>query len=426
MILLGVEQEARFDPRALTICVNKFTAREIRNILSKSDWAGAMRVMPVIAHEMTHWQDTIGTLWGMQYLKKVFRTYLLQKNLKSSGFEESFFFMMELHDEERRMHYSKYYTVEEGTRRPAPQEGWSVEVSSGLEFNPQGRPDPKRPILFVRMEDRRGDGYSVRQPICVAALLEVSATWSEMKSSEAICRRMESAQSATHRFLARKDLQDRFQDPELSLYSAPVHLLKKYCEIEDLSDAYKLSASLVFVCLNLVGSHFRKMNAPRLPYPGPEWVRRFEAMSKKELISYAYFCLCTHAQKWNGDFQCWLGETMTSANLPPLAQIVSHAKSLIDAENSRSKQHIFDSAKNYMSHIGAKLVVERSAAEGCGLDVFQMIDCGLPMLPFFDEEGEIVDLGETSFDLNEFDPEKFFDLEAQMHTQVQSFVSGCR
>lgn len=426
MILLGVEQKARFDPRALTICVNNFTAQEVQAVLDRSDWAGAMRVLPIIAHEVTHWQDTIGTLWGKQYREKVFMTYLLQKYLKLSGSERTFFFMMELHDEERRMHYSKYYTVESGERQPAPPGGWSVEVSSGLEFNPQGKVDNNRPILFVRMSDGRGGGYSVRQPICVAALLEVSATWSEIKTSKAICQKMEADESALHNFLNRKELYERFQDPEFSLYSAPVHLLKKYCEIKELHDAYKLSASLVFVCLNLTGSHFQNMSAPHLPDFGAEWNKRFEAMSSKELISYAYFCLSTHAQKWSGDFQSWLGETLASANLPSMPEIILNTEKTLESEKTNSKQHIFDSARNYMSHIGAKVVSDRGAADGCGLDVFEMIGSGAPMLPFFDEEGKIVDIGGTEFDLKKFDPQVFFDIEAQMHTQVRNFVSGCR
>jgi hypothetical protein len=421
-----MEQEARFDPRALTICVNKFTAQEILEFLSGSDWAGAMKVLPTIAHEVTHWQDTIGTLWGINYLRKVFNSYMIQDKLEVLGSEQEFFHMMILHDEERRIHYSKYYTVEGGTRRPAPPEGWSVDVTSGVEFNAQGRPDHDRPIIFVRMRDDRFGGYYVRQPICVAALLEVCATWSEIKTSQAICQQMEKDLGATYNFTTHQSLKERFQDPEFSLYSAPVHLLMKYCAVDDLRDAYKLSASLVFVCLNLTGFHFRKMRDPRLPLISSEWKKRFSAMSRKQLVSYAYYCLCTRAQRWAGDLHFWLDETLKESGLPTLKEIVNHAAGVIASDNSSRGRPILDSARNYMSHVGAKAIVQRSSAEGCGLDIFEMINCGVPMPPLFDEAGGIVKLGETEFDTGKFDPEKFFDLEAKMHTKVRNFVSGCR
>lgn len=98
--------------------------------------------------------------------------------LLTRGSEGEFWKMVDLHDGTRRIMYPDYYRVQEGEGKlGAPREN-KIDFSAGIEFDSLGWQDHQRPILFVRVY---GSGTVViRQPMTLGALLETTATWSEI------------------------------------------------------------------------------------------------------------------------------------------------------------------------------------------------------------------------------------------------------
>ncbi len=54
-------------------------------------------------HEITHWADLVGTLWGREYLRAVYAALRLLPTISIPGRENEFHRFMDLHDLTRRI-----------------------------------------------------------------------------------------------------------------------------------------------------------------------------------------------------------------------------------------------------------------------------------------------------------------------------------
>ena len=125
----------------------------------------------------------MGTLWGNEYLKQAYAAYDVMPKINVLGSETEFHRFVDLHDSDRRLSFADYYrTVEDNGRKHTLSTPWQIDFSCGIEFNPNGRPDDQKPVIFVRFSDHYSGKQLVRQPLSIAALLETTATWSELST----------------------------------------------------------------------------------------------------------------------------------------------------------------------------------------------------------------------------------------------------
>src|SRR5690606_27997231 len=107
-----------------------------------------------IFHEVTHWADVVGTVWGRSFLEQVYEAYGVAEKINADGQEQFFWKLAALHDEQRRLMLPDYYRLARPDGRPhSTAMPWGISFSSGQEFDPLGRIDTTRPILFVRFSD---------------------------------------------------------------------------------------------------------------------------------------------------------------------------------------------------------------------------------------------------------------------------------
>ena len=83
------------------------------NGLNKLDFDAALRMerendlrshLGTMLHEITHWADIVGTLWGQEYLRAVYDGLALLKKTTVNGGEQEFHKFIDLHDRTRRQY----------------------------------------------------------------------------------------------------------------------------------------------------------------------------------------------------------------------------------------------------------------------------------------------------------------------------------
>jgi hypothetical protein len=150
----NVEKVAHFSPRAQLVTLDAYSKDDLPKALLASDHDRASEILATISHELTHWADVVGTVWGRGHIRRIYAAYRLAANRNLPGSEVDFPQLIELYDEERRLSFPTYYqVVEENQTRHGHNRPWIIGFTAGQEIDTHGRLDPTRPILFARFFD---------------------------------------------------------------------------------------------------------------------------------------------------------------------------------------------------------------------------------------------------------------------------------
>jgi|TARA_B110000908_G_scaffold165665_1_gene215504 hypothetical protein len=417
---------AYFSPKSQLIHLNEVRADEIEHDFKAGNYSEIRQSLSVVFHEITHWADTIGTVWGNEYLKNVYSTYDVMPFINLLGSVANFHRFVDLHDADRRLSYSDYYrTVEDNGRRHDMATPWKIAFSCGVEFNSSGRPDERRPIIFVSFGDHYTEQKLVRQPLSIAALLETTATWSELSTQFQTMSAFDKDEFLVEEYMLKKEYADRLYAPELTLYSAPVHLLAHYAKIQNSVEAYHLGALISLVCLNLVGSHFRRLKVPN----GLEaWGSRVAAFEGSQSRTFAFLCICMNAPSWRDDRKPieWVDEALSNSGLPSYNDILAHAATTLQEDKSTCSRPEMAKRQIYLRRLGAQWLDWRRAEADSAINYGHLNNPNLETPVMFDADGKSFLLFGSNLDTGILDPAEMYEEEANLHTQQINFRRACR
>lgn len=417
---------AYFVPSSQLIFLTEIRADEIEADFYANRFSSIRQSLSTVYHEFTHWVDTVGTLWGNDHLKQVYAAYDIVPTVSRAGSEAKFHRFLDLHDHDRRLSFSDYYrTVEDNGRKHSINMPWRISFSCGIEFNSAGRPDEERPVIFVKFGDHFTDRLLVRQPLSIAALLETTATWSELSTQFHTISALEPDERAVEEYLLKKEYGERLYAPGLSLYSAPVHLLAHYAKVQDAVIAYHLGSLLSLVCLNLVGSHFRKISIPT----GLEaWGTRVSAFKRTQSRPFAFMCICMNAPRWSEEVNPidWVDKALSNSGLPSYDEILSHAVKVLKGDTSICERAKMAKRQEYLRQLGADWLDWRRGQKNSAVEYSHLLQQHLKTPVIFDSTERPFLLFDSEFDVNLFDPWDMFDEDAALHTQTLNFRRACR
>lgn len=417
---------AYFVPSSQLIFLTEIRADDIEADFAADRLSSIRHSLSTVYHELTHWADTVGTLWGNDHLKQVYATYDIVPTVNRAGSETRFHRFLDMYDHDRRLSFSEYYrTVEDNGRQHSIKTPWRINFSCGIEFNSAGRPDEQRPVIFVRFGDHFTDQQLVRQPLSIAALLETTATWSELSTQFHTLSALGPDEQTVEEFFLKREYGERLYAPELSLYSAPVHLLAHYAKVQNPVIAYHLGALLSLVCLNLVGSHFRKMSIPT----GLEaWGARVSAFKRTQSRPFAFMRICMNAPAWSEEITPidWVNKALSNSGLPSYDEILSHAVKVLKEDTSICERPKMAKRQKYLRQLGADWLDWRREQENTALDYSHLSQQHLKTPVIFDCTEKPFLLFGSEFDVNLFDPMDMFDEDAALHTQTLNFRRACR
>lgn len=98
-----------FSPHSTLIEVPVFRTAEVIDALEKEDLLPVRKDIQVLMHELTHWFDFFGTVWGRQYAKKICRAQVAA----SRGREDDCPKVVELFDLDSKILTPNYYKFSE-------------------------------------------------------------------------------------------------------------------------------------------------------------------------------------------------------------------------------------------------------------------------------------------------------------------------
>lgn len=299
--------------------------------------------LPLMLHEYQHGLDHIGTVTGRKLLDALQKCYAALE-LKLKGVQPELHHWLDFHDLQKRFYKRAYFTENDPTYRVpmGKRPVWQWQISIGQNFSVDGRLNPADLIMFVRFTDADLGAIVARQPLTAAALFEARSMACEIEW----LARLKSAEykddaAKWDNFNAQQVAM--FYDVDLTVYSAPVHLLASRLGIGDPIIAYRLTAILAYVALNITDGLELSLSVP----PGWDGGSRDAKSALEKLISlrdpgFLFFCLAVSAPKYDGNESLWLDACMSAAGFPPRSVIEADVYNALLAPSAGGPSCAFD------------------------------------------------------------------------------------
>lgn len=329
------------------------------------------KTLRLLFHEATHWLDHVSTTWGQRSIVQIINA--INARLRNSP--PDFWRIALANAEIYRIHFPKYFTtIEEGIDTEREGKPWQAQLTSGLQFGPDGRSRPDRPILFYRFKNSLGRSIC-RTPISIAALTEANATIAESWIDLRYLQNLKEDERLLEGKLLAKASAERLYDPRLSAYSVAAHFVANKFGLEEGFTAYRLTAALGTLALNLPPSSFHSLRVP----PFVNFDGRFKAFVKQGDRGFAFVVLVTHAPPLPDEFmegedlRRWIDQAATNAGLPNLATL----DQMVRKEHENIKREIIDGPESLRAHalldIGRRLY-DRRGLYGCDVIMEPLLD----------------------------------------------------
>lgn len=412
---------AHFSLDAQMITLDAYSRDDLPKAMQGKDHDRAREILATVSHELTHWADLVGTLWGREYIERLYHLY----NLMPRPDEADFWRFLELHDEKRRLTFPRYYHTVVAAKAPhGMKKPWRIRFSAGREIDTLGRLDATRPILFVRFDDNETGAPLIRQPLTVGALLETTAVASEIFASFAYVRASVPAEEQTVAFhQASASLSARLYDPDLTLYSAPVHLFAKMAGITEAAQAYHFAATLAHLCLNLTAD---QIGSVLLPSGMEEWQDLFPHFKERSDRAFVFAAVCFNLERWQSDFKLdsWIDTALLKSGLPNSDTIIATALDKMAKHEAAGSDPLLREAHQYMLELGAGVAKGRLKNSLFGPTQAQ---ASIGLVPaMIDSEGELFHFPGQSFDPARFDPIAMIDRDWALDGYTRNLLTSCR
>lgn len=210
--------------------------------LDFTEYKRRKKVLPLAAHEYTHFVDATSTLWGLKHL-----SYINDCNINEKGDETQFHLLKRSYDYMRSIRLPDYYTTVSSTvptNRP-----WRSDTTSGVIFSSEGKLTD-RPIVFVNFNNENGKRF-VRSPLSMISLLEASAMANEIEVRSTLIQRLTKDERLIEQHHFNEELLSYIYNPDITEYSACFHLLANSQNEKDIGIASKCTGILVRTILNV-------------------------------------------------------------------------------------------------------------------------------------------------------------------------------
>lgn len=417
---------ANFSPDSQTLHIKNIEAENLGNLFSGPPTVEFCKKSAIVFHEITHWADMIGTLHGRSYLRNIYECHKLLNGQKQPIDEYKYFKYIELYDRSRRFMMPKYYRVlEDASAQHSAVDKWAAELSAGREFDASGKINDSSPIIFVRFFDKDRRHLLVRQPVVAGALWEANAVWSEMSTNNENIPTLPEDIGKVERYQVDKEFEDMYFNKDLTIYSAPVHLLSYFAKIEDIQEAYRISSILSHCVLNISSNLYPKIRPPTVLMP---WRDLFKGFVRNNNPAFAFAVICSNAERWRvgANEYDWLDDALVKSGLPKSKKIFDDAVAIMQSNSSTQNANRYDTSLSYLLGLGPELLDARRSEPHPAItpsivEKYQIVTPGI-----FDEDGEIFNIPGSKFDYSKFDPMFMWDAENKLFSWTQNFLDACR
>lgn len=223
-----------------------------RRPLSLEQFQARDAVLPLLAHELTHFIDATATLWGMRHLSLLDAAYTAM----TMEDEAHFYSLKTLHDHVRLMRLPQYYTTQ-GPARSAARP-WRYQVSLGRRYSATGSLNMATSITFCRFQCAEGE-LLVRSPLSPISLLETSAMAQEMMTRASLVKRLRAEEAIVESALISRRTLQYLYNRDLTEYSVCAHLVANHQQTSDALLTFSLSGTIARWVLNAPARAFQQV-----------------------------------------------------------------------------------------------------------------------------------------------------------------------
>jgi hypothetical protein len=380
------------------------------------------------AHELTHWLDHVSTLCGQEYLILIYNAWHALSS-RQQGSEHEYWRGIRLRDWERRHHRNAYYTIPgSGDATYRPDAPWATELTSGLEFDLEGRLCRDRPIMFIHFQEHHSRQLIVRQPITVAALWETTAVWSELVTEFQLLQNVPDDERMIYVQLWAREHLIRVYSKDLSLYSAPAHIMSIRTGTKDLHLTYMLAAAVTNICLNMSNRLFRRIRPPA----------SFKQFDRKRLNGFAehadrgylFVVLCASGPQWEPGTTAdeWINEALARCGLPDSSEILDEARERMQRLQAQAIEGRFRPVLDYLLAIGLQNFDARRREAHPGISLAQIARGAYLLPPAILNDGNVISpMPEAGrLDMSMHNPEGMVGFEHRLIDLLDNFTGACR
>ncbi|MGA8819938.1 MAG: hypothetical protein WB624_21840 [Xanthobacteraceae bacterium] len=280
-----------FHPHTLILELDRTSQRALQDSLNH---LFINKPAQILAHELCHWIDIVGTVWGQDYLDDVFAAL---DSVSVDDPVKSYPFLLRLFDRDRTILLPRYYKVVNDAALPTnSKDPWKISYSCGAWITPAGHLDENKPIFFVRFNDRFDDTLVSRQPITIGALLELRSVAAEVATFDHWLEGQALDEQTIATALFRRERIAEFYDPLFTTYSVAAHLLSVKTEQPDFSSTCLNGAVIADLCLNLVPKSFVRLRHPSAMRSGFS-PQRLGGFKLNEDRGYLFACMAFFADE---------------------------------------------------------------------------------------------------------------------------------
>lgn len=422
-----IETIAELRPHSQTIHLHKIDGEEFIRQLQERDFANLREPLGIISHEMTHWFDLIGTLWGQRYLSIIYDAFDIINNKKDNP-EFTWWKAIKLFDEDRRIMFPQYYkTVSNKYKDHTPNHPWYLTYSVGHEFDPYGMVDINKPIFFVNFLDNPTGDRIIRQPLSIGSLLESIAVYSEIISNIAC---IESLQCKASKIIEYNNMNENiggiFYDRNLTEYTAAAHITSKHVGSKDGFTSYMYTSHVAYLCLNMPDKLFSNVKIPKVLSFIPKPITDNLLLIRDRGFLFSCIMLNSLPHNENVDVIQWLETALLRTGLPSIDQIEYEAKESIlrlhetIRINNNIDKHLYFLLSNGIS------IYDIRRTKSNNKDILSMINEGIRFPKIFDREGNLFSFSKKVLTEKFANPEMMFDQEWKLRNFTDNFLRGCR
>jgi hypothetical protein len=407
-----------YDQFSQTIRLLDITEDQLSRAFDGGDYTLRRDVIPLLAHEVRHFGDHVGTLWGREKLIQLFDAYNVRLLQKLSEFWR----VTQVLRDHRDTHLASYYSEEmDSVADDWNGMPWRYDLTTGIHINPDGTENEKKPILFTRFSTFGGE-YLCRVPFSIASLLEVRAMSNEIFQLMGLIQDIDDgAVKKIEEEEIREKANKRIFDATLAVYSVAAHYLSNTIrEIKDVIEAYLIGGEIAGICLNMPWRFFTNLRVPDSFSP---WGARNDALKRNCDRGYLYAALIkNHPQGLRGlqDFDSWIEAALKASGLPTLAVINKTAQeddkailsAVVEGPVSDRLRDLLAVGQPYLTHLCAP---RRQGGV--------MVNPATP--PVLTSDSKFVSLPDWPNKNTFATPEKWHEMAYRCYTRMEQFLDAC-
>lgn len=265
--------------------------------------------LAVFTHEMTHWFDHIGTLWGQQNLVRLFNAL----NARATESLSEFWRIKYYYDFCKKDTYNDYFLEQYSSINGSVFQRWKYQITSGIKFNSIGNLDYDRPILMVRFSSH-DDKPVVRIPVTIASILETNAIFQEVKAKIAgsnMISDIVEKNIALREFT--DDIKNLLYNSSLVLYNVNTHLYANLRRLNDILQALQDSSQIGNFVLNFPDSYYDKIKV--IKSGDNSFDDRLPKFISSKDKGFLYYCLINNLVVGAGNKEVTLENLLSSSDL---------------------------------------------------------------------------------------------------------------